>query len=142
MDTETPFNAAERAYLRGQSLGRLATTGPDGGPQVRPVGFRLNEDGTIDIGGPRLSGSQKFRNAAERPQVSFVVDDMTPADDEEAVAPGRGRGVEIRGVAEVLRDVDPPLAPDFFSREVIRVHPRRIISWHLEPEGGRSRSVA
>jgi pyridoxamine 5'-phosphate oxidase family protein len=138
----TPFNETEATYLRGQSLGRLATTGPDGGPQTRPVGFRLNDDGTIDIGGPNLSGSQKFRNAAERPLVSFVVDDMTPADAEGAVAPGWGRGVEVRGVAEVLRGVDPPLAPDFFSREVIRIHPRRIISWHLEAEGGRSRSVA
>ncbi|GAA1707859.1 PPOX class F420-dependent oxidoreductase [Fodinicola feengrottensis] len=124
---------AERNYLRGQSLGRLATVGPDGGAQVRPVGFKLNDDDTIDIGGPANAASQKYRNAAARPLVSFLVDDMTP-DEPGALAPGWGRGVEIRGEAELLTDADPPLAPDFFSREVIRVHPRRVISWQIDPE--------
>ncbi|WP_279582517.1 pyridoxamine 5'-phosphate oxidase family protein [Fodinicola feengrottensis] len=84
---------AERNYLRGQSLGRLATVGPDGGAQVRPVGFKLNDDDdTIDIGGPANAASQKYRNAAARPLVSFLVDDMTP-DEPGALAPGWGRGV-------------------------------------------------
>jgi pyridoxamine 5'-phosphate oxidase family protein len=127
------LSKAEREYLKTQSLGRLATVGPNGGAQVRPVGFKLNDDDTIDIGGPNNAASQKFRNAAARPLVSFIVDDMTP-DEPGAIAPGWGRGVEIRGEAELLTDVDPPLAPDFFSREVIRVRPVKVISWHIDPD--------
>ena len=39
------------------------------------------------------------------------------------------RGIEIRGTAQALTDVDPPLP--FFSREVIRITPSKIISWGL-----------
>ena len=48
------FNEAERAYLADQPIGRLATVNGDGTPAVRPLGFRLNEDGTIDTGGPAV----------------------------------------------------------------------------------------
>jgi pyridoxamine 5'-phosphate oxidase family protein len=125
------YTEIERAYLLGQGLGRLATVGPNGEPQVRPVGFRLNEDGTVDIGGPNLSASQKWRNAERDPAVAFVVDDMTP-DEPGAYKPGWGRGVEIRGRAELLRDHEPPLAVGFFSNEVLRIHPDRVIGWNLE----------
>jgi pyridoxamine 5'-phosphate oxidase family protein len=127
------YTDRERAYLAGQSLGRLATIAPDGAVQVRPVGFRLNDDGTIDIGGPNLSASQKYRNVQNNPVVAFVVDDMTP-DEPGAVRPGWGRGVEIRGRAETLTVEEPPLAPGFFSNEVIRIHPRRVNSWHIDPD--------
>ncbi|MEV0536632.1 PPOX class F420-dependent oxidoreductase [Kitasatospora sp. NPDC050463] len=136
------FTPEERAYLAGQQLGRLATSGPQGAPQVRPVGFRLNEDGTIDIGGPRMATSQKYRNAARDPRVSFLVDDMTPADDTDAPAPGWGRGVEIRGRAELLTVDVPPVAPDFFAHEILRVHPERIISWNLVARSSTARDVS
>lgn len=127
------FTEKEIEYLRGQLLGRLATVGPNQRPQVRPTGFTLNDDGTIDIGGPNLSSSQKWRNIKANPEVALVVDDMTP-DEPGAVKPGWGRGVEIRGRAELLTDHEPPAYgdPSFFGREVIRIHPRRILSWHLE----------
>ncbi|WP_433184116.1 PPOX class F420-dependent oxidoreductase [Actinoallomurus sp. CA-150999] len=127
------YTDRERAYLAGQSLGRLATVAPDGAVQVRPVGFRLNDDGTIDIGGPNLSASKKYRNVLSNPVVAFVVDDMTP-DEPGEVKPGWGRGVEIRGRAETLAVEEPPLAPGFFSNEVIRIHPRRVNSWHIDPD--------
>ncbi|GAB7188787.1 hypothetical protein ATKI12_8618 [Kitasatospora sp. Ki12] len=133
------FTETERAYLAAQPLARLATTGPDGGPQVRPVGFRLNADGTIDIGGPAMADSRKYRNARDRPEVSVLVDDMAPADD--PVAAGWGRGVEIRGQAEVLAVDVPPVAPDRFSRDIVRVHPRRVITWNLESLGSAARDV-
>jgi PPOX class F420-dependent enzyme/OxyR family protein len=136
------FTEAERGYLTGQPLGRLATIGPDGGPQVRPLGFRLNPDDTIDLGGPTLSTTQRYRNVLANPLVSFVVDDMTP-DDPAEVKPGWGRGVEIRGVAEI-RTVDvPPVNAEWFSNQVIRIHPRRILSWHIDPArpDGESRDV-
>jgi hypothetical protein len=50
------FTDAEYAYLAGHPLGRLATIGPDGAPQVHPVAFWLNDrTGTIDVGGPALA---------------------------------------------------------------------------------------
>ncbi|MFH8365583.1 PPOX class F420-dependent oxidoreductase [Streptomyces sp. NPDC018031] len=133
------FTEKEREYLAAQPLARLATIGPDGGPQVRPVGFRLNDDGTIDIGGPDMARSRKYRNAQARPDVSVLVDDLAPADD--PVAGGWGRGVEIRGRAEVLTVDVPPVAPDYFSRDIIRVHPRKVVAWNLEARGTDSREV-
>jgi pyridoxamine 5'-phosphate oxidase family protein len=73
-----------------------------------------------------------------------VVDDMTP-DEPSAVKPGGGRGVEIRGHAELIADHEPPAYgdPSFFSNEVIRIHPRRVLSWHLDPDQLQSaRTVA
>ena len=55
--------------------------------------------------------------------VAFVVDDIASVD------PWVVRGVEIRGTAEALTDVDPPRPT--MSREIIRITPRRIISWGL-----------
>jgi len=72
-----PFTPIERTYLTTQSLGRLATVTPAGSPLIAPVGFQLNEDGTIDIGGPNPE-SQRYRNVRANPNVSFAVDDMTP----------------------------------------------------------------
>ena len=135
------FTGYEVAYLRTQQLGRLGTIGPDG-PQVRPTGFALNDDGTIDIAGPDNANSQKWRNLEKNPAVSFVVDDMTP-DEPGAVRPGWGRGIEIRGRAELLTDHEPPYGGSHFSREVIRIHPHRVNSWHLDAGELRStRKVA
>lgn len=128
-----PFTPAERAYLAAQDLGRLATVGPDGGPQVRPVGFRLNGDGTIDVGGPANAASRKYRNVLANPHVSFLVDDKTAADDPDAVRPGWGRGVEIRGTAEPVKG-RMPFGEGFFSDDLIRIRPVRVISWHIDAE--------
>ena len=127
------FTPAERAYLASQRLGRLSTIGPDGGPQTRPVAFRVNDDGTIDIGGPANAATRKFRNILERPQVSIVIDDLMP-DGPDEIKPGYGRGVEVRGRAEAVTVAVSPVAPGFFSNEVIRIHPTRVISWMLERE--------
>ncbi|WP_370416893.1 PPOX class F420-dependent oxidoreductase [Streptomyces fradiae] len=113
------FTEAERAYLRTQRLGRLATVDPSGQPQANPVGFFPQEDGTVLIGGAAMSRTKKWRNLRTNPRLALVVDDLA------TVRPWRVRGVEIRGEAELL--VGP-----YFSEEVIRIHPRRIHSWGLE----------
>jgi pyridoxamine 5'-phosphate oxidase family protein len=124
----------ERDYLAAHQLGRLATIGPDGGPDVVPVGYRLNSDGTIDVGGPRLGTSRKFRNVTARPQAAFVGDDATP-DEPGPFRPGVGRGIELRGRAEGLHGVEPPaLGSGMFSDEVIRIHPDWVLSWHIDPD--------
>jgi pyridoxamine 5'-phosphate oxidase family protein len=130
------FTDAEYAYLAGHPLGRLATIGPDGAPQVHPVALWLNEaHGTVDIGGPALAKSQKYRNLQADPRVSLVVDDQ-------AETPNRigqtGRGIEVRGRAEIVM-LDPPLIAGF-SNETLRIRPHRIIAWNIgefTPSPGR-----
>jgi pyridoxamine 5'-phosphate oxidase family protein len=125
--TETIFSDAELEYLAAQRLGRLATIAPDGTLQNNPVSFRFNpQTATIDIGGYNMGDSRKFRNIEVNDQVAFVVDDIA------SVQPWRVRGVEIRGRAEALRD--QPASRPGLSAELIRIHPRRILSWGLDPE--------
>jgi pyridoxamine 5'-phosphate oxidase family protein len=120
------FTEAELSYLETQPLGRLATVSPDGTPQVNPVGFWYNADlGVIDIGGHALAASKKFRNVRAGSRASLVVDDLVSRD------PWQVRGVEIRGEAEAVESVEPPRPG--FSSEVIRIRPRRVISWGIEP---------
>jgi pyridoxamine 5'-phosphate oxidase family protein len=128
---------AEISYLAAQPLGRLATVSPDGTPQVKPVGFRYDPDlGVIDIGGHDLAASTKFRNVLAGSRAALVVDDLVSRE------PWRVRGLEIRGDAEALTDQEP-FRPGL-AREVIRIHPRRVISWGIEPgqAGMKARSVS
>jgi len=119
------FTDSELAYLGSQRLGRLATVSPSGAPQNNPVGFTVNAQlGTIDIFGFNLAKSKKYRNVKANPNVAFVVDDLASTN------PWVVRGVEIRGVAEVLGGVAAPMAQ--MGDDVIRVHPRRIISWGVD----------
>jgi pyridoxamine 5'-phosphate oxidase family protein len=132
------FTEVEREYLVTRALGRLATIGPVGAPHNHPVTYRVNkDDGTIDIGGPDIAGTQKYRNIQADPRVSLVVDDTAPV----PVGPGgqRGRGLEIRGVVESLRAERPLLAG--FSDDMLRIHPRRIVAWNLDGPGRNSRNV-
>ncbi|TCO49464.1 pyridoxamine 5'-phosphate oxidase family protein [Kribbella antiqua] len=127
------FTASELAYLAEQKLGRLATKVPDGTVQNNPVGFFVKAaEGYVDIGGHGLGGSRKFRNIQADPHVSLVVDDLSTEHGWQV------RGVEIRGRAEAIVDVDPPMPG--FSREIIRIHPERILSWGLD--GSSRRNVA
>lgn len=125
------FTKAELDYLATQRLGRLATVAPDGVPQNNPVSFRHNaEMGTIDIGGYNMGASRKFRNVragGAGGHVSFVVDDVA------SVTPWRVRGIEIRGDAEALTGQVPYTKG--VSGEIIRIHPRRIIPWNIDPGG-------
>ena len=121
------FTDAEYAYLAGHPLGRLATIGPDGAPQIHPVAFWLNDGtGTIDIGGPALTRSQKFRNIQADPRVSFVVDDQAETPNPIGQT---GRGIEVRGHAEIAT-LDPPLIAAF-SKETLRIRPHRIVAWNI-----------
>jgi pyridoxamine 5'-phosphate oxidase family protein len=98
------------------------------------VAFWLNTDaGTIDIGGPALTRSQKFRNVQADPRISFVVDDQSKTPNPLGQT---GRGIEIRGEVEIVT-LDPPLIPAF-SNETLRIHPHRIITWNIEEFGPAS----
>lgn len=130
------FTDAELAYLGSQRLARLATIGPDGGPQVRPVSFAVDPaSGTIDIPGLDNPSTQKWRNVRRDGRVSLVVDDVVPQ-------PWQPRALEVRGIAEVLPDVRPAAAFAGVRPGVIRIHPQRIIVFGLEDGGPGSRTVA
>ena len=122
------FTPAEIAYFGSQRLGRIATVDSGGQPHAVPVGFRYNADeDTIDIGGHGFAKSKKFRDAQANPRVAFVVDDLA------SVSPWRPRGIEIRGVAEVLASGGEAFGRGY-DPQIFRVRPRRIVSWGLEGE--------
>jgi pyridoxamine 5'-phosphate oxidase family protein len=117
---------AERAYLQSQPLARLATVDGAGAPQNNPVGAFLDEEtGDIIIGGHAMGASRKFRNVQRNGHVALVIDDLVSRD------PWTVRGLEIRGTAVALEDVDPPVP--FMSREVIRITPTWVTSWGVDP---------
>lgn len=124
---------AERSYLKSQPLARLATVDASGAPQNNPVGAFLDEEtGDILIGGRALGTTRKFRNVKANGQVALVVDDLVSRD------PWTPRFLEIRGTAEALEDVDPPMRG--MSRDVIRITPTWVMSWGVDPEApGHSR---
>ena len=118
---------AERAYLKSQPLARLATVDASGAPQNNPVGVFLDEEsGDILVGGGAMGATRKFRNVQANGRVALVVDDLVSRD------PWTVRGLEIRGTAVALEDVDPPVP--FMSREVIRITPTWVASWGVDPE--------
>ena len=130
------FTTAELAYLQQQRLARLATIGPDGGPQARPVGFLVDPDtGTIDIPGIDNPSTQKWRNVRRNGLVSLVVDDVV-------TQPWQPRAIEIRGTAEALPDVHPASAFPGVAPGVIRIHPRRVLAFGIEEDGPGARTVA
>jgi PPOX class F420-dependent enzyme/OxyR family protein/uncharacterized protein (TIGR02246 family) len=113
-------------YLTEHHQGRLATVGPDGIPQVKPVGYAYNTDtGTIDIAGFNMETSAKYRNIALHPHVAFVVDDAVGEGAENM------RMVEVRGLAQ--QATAPAAAAAGVSQQIIRIHPRRVVSWNAGP---------
>jgi pyridoxamine 5'-phosphate oxidase family protein len=123
------FTDAETAYLASERLGRLATTGPDGSPQVKPVGFRYNPGlGTIDVTGFNMAASQKFRNVRRTGRAALVVDDIASAD------PWRVRFLKIRGTADAIPA--PGASAGSSDEELIRIHPTRILSFGIEEPPG------
>ena len=126
------FSDAEIEYLGSQRLGRLATVGRDGVPHVVPVAFRYNPDAdTIDIGGHRFAARKKFRDVQRTGVAALVVDDVLP--------PWQPRAVEVRGDAVTL-EVGGKAIMEGFDDPIIRITPRRIVSWGLE-NGFQARST-
>jgi pyridoxamine 5'-phosphate oxidase family protein len=116
----------EQAYLQSQPLGRLATVDCSGAPQNSPIGVFFDEEaGDVVIGGYAMGATRKCRNVQGNPHVAVVIDDLVSTD------PWTVRGLEIRGTAVALSDVDPPVP--FMSREVIRITPTWVAAWGIDP---------
>ncbi len=123
------FTADEIEYLESNTLGRLATVGPDGQPHVIPLSYRFNQDeDTIDLGGIAFGEGKKWRDAVNHPLVTFLVDD---ADSEGA------RAVEVRGAAELHEEGGDSINPRFpnFAPEWLRLRPTHIVSWGVDGSG-------
>jgi pyridoxamine 5'-phosphate oxidase family protein len=131
------FTEREVDYLSSQRLGRLATVGRSGDPHVVPVTFRYNSElDSIDIGGHNIGRSKKFRDVAASGRAAFVVDDVR--------APWRPRMLEVRGRAEAFAEGGHTVN-ESFAPELIRLMPKKIVSFGLDDEEGfhvNSRSVA
>jgi pyridoxamine 5'-phosphate oxidase family protein len=123
------FTDRELEYLTDRDAGRLAriaTVGKDGTPHVVPVGWSFNpEFDSADVGGMKLTGTKKFRDARRGGRAAIVIDDLAGTD------PWQPRGIEVRGRAET---VEEPGA-------LIRIHPERIVTWGLDGPGQRARTV-
>lgn len=117
------FTEKELAYLRLQSLARLATTSPNGQPDIAAVGFQY--DGRhFYIGGHNLQASRKYKNvAAGNTRVALIIDDL------ETVQPWNPRGVRVYGTAETVE-----LENGMFGRgHYLRITP--VVSWSWNIEG-------
>jgi pyridoxamine 5'-phosphate oxidase family protein len=131
-DAVSVFSHAEIDYLGSQRLGRLATVGPDGMPHVVPVAFRYNpEADAIDIGGHDFAQRKKFRDVQRTGMAALVVDDVLP--------PWQPRAVEVRGAA-ITVEIGGKAIMEGFDDPIIRIMPRRIVSWSLE-DGFQARSM-
>ncbi|WP_059007687.1 PPOX class F420-dependent oxidoreductase [Streptomyces specialis] len=121
------FTEQEIAYLRSQPLARIATVGPDGQPDVAPVGFEF--DGTrFYVGGVDPARTRKHRNVeAGHDQVALVVDDLVATD------PWTPRFLRVYGTAEVTER-----AGRFGTSPYLRITPTVSWSWNLDgrPFGG------
>jgi len=120
------YTPKELEYLKSQRLCRLATANAKGQPHVAPVGFKLNDDGTIDIAGHfGFSKRKKWRDAEQNPQVALVVDDIA------SYEPWTVRGIEIRGTVELRMTGGEAVIPRA-GPEMFHITPKRIISWGIE----------
>jgi pyridoxamine 5'-phosphate oxidase family protein len=123
------FTKEELRYLSSERrLARVATVGKDGTPHVVPVGMwsHTAELDAIEVTGMDFDQTKKFRDVARSGRAAIVIDDLVKLDPAESKKAGgwdsRPRGIEIRGEAEAVTDPKP----------MIRIHPRRIVSWGIE----------
>ena len=124
------FTAGEIQYLTTQTMGRLATVGPDGRPHIVPLTYVYNADeDAIDLGGIDFANSKKWRDAKGNSLVTLLVDDASPTE---------AHAVEIRGDAEIHETGGSAINPRIpnFVEQFIRLRPRHIVSWGCDPGTG------
>jgi PPOX class probable F420-dependent enzyme len=136
------FTEAERRYLDGASLGRLATADADGRPHVIPVCFALQE-GTVvtPIDEKPKRGDpdelRRSRDIRENPRVSLVVDHYASDWSNLGWVQVRGTAGHVTpgepshaGAVSALRATYDQYASHALSeRPIIRIDPGRVLSW-------------
>jgi pyridoxamine 5'-phosphate oxidase family protein len=109
------FTEREAVFLCRSDMARVATVSADGQPHVVPVAFEF--DGHyLYFSGRELARSLKFRHLVKNNKVAIVVDDVV------SISPWYARGIEIRGVAELLKED---------GRPYVRITPLAKASWGL-----------
>ncbi|XVV34539.1 PPOX class F420-dependent oxidoreductase [Streptomyces sp. CA-100214] len=125
------FDEPVRALLDGKNFASVATLGPDGAPQNSVVWIKREGDTVLFSS---VDGRQKVRNLRRDPRISLSVYDLA----------NPYTSVEIRGTAEIVPDegkrlprdlshkylgIDPPAEKDEETRVIIRVVPRKVVSF-------------
>ena len=127
--TETDHGVHRGRSRRSQPLARIATVGPDGQPDVAPVGFEF--DGTyLYVGGRAPERTRKFLNVkAGQAKVALVVDDLVSTD------PWTPRGLRVYGSADLI-EREGMFGPGAY----MRITPEISWSWNLagQPYGSGS----
>lgn len=116
------FTEEELAYLKSQPLARIATVGPDGQPDVVPVGFEYDGRYFYIGGGHNPERTRKLVNVREGHElVAFVVDDLVSTN------PWSPRFLRVYGTAEVVERTG-----QFGAGAYLRITPTISWSWHLD----------
>ncbi|MFF8776623.1 PPOX class F420-dependent oxidoreductase [Streptomyces sp. NPDC015140] len=125
------FDEPVRALLDGKNFASVATLGPDGAPQNSVVWIKREGDTVLFSS---VDGRQKVRNLRRDPRISLSVYDLA----------NPYTSVEIRGTVEIVPDegkrlprdlshkylgIDPPAEKDEETRVIIRVVPRKVVSF-------------
>ncbi len=111
----TKFTEKQASYLMERSLARLATSSK-GQPHVVPIIYEF--DGSyLYFSGWNLSQTLMYRQIEDNNRVALVVDD-------EPGLPSQwdARGVEVRGIAEIMHCHDSAY---------VRITPVKSVSWGL-----------
>ena len=134
-----------REYLEGSRTIILVSQGPEGFPHPMPMWFAVDDEGSICMATYR--SSQKIKNIQRDPRVSLLV--------ESGVTYAELKGVVIYGNAEITDDFEKVIdvllaaagaennestrrgvAKTAAKRYLIRVKPKRVVSWDHTKLGG------
>ncbi len=107
------FDEREIRFIKENRLGRIATVSSSMQPHVVPVAFEFDNH-YFYFGGWNLKNSLKFKNILQNNKVAFVIDDLV------SINPWKPRGIEIKGIAEILR-----------GNDYVRIIPSKKSSWGL-----------
>jgi pyridoxamine 5'-phosphate oxidase family protein len=132
MTTDSPssiFSKKEIEYMRSQHLARIATSSPDGIPDVTPVGFDFDRK-NFYIGGMNVTKTTKYKNVMKNNNVALVVDDL------KTINPWDPRGLRIYGTAEIVARENIPAGQlrdnSHFKPTYIKIKPIRKWSWGID----------
>jgi pyridoxamine 5'-phosphate oxidase family protein len=119
------FSRQEQTYPKTQPIARLGTVEPDGQPDVDAVGVEFHgQHFIVRAHRPEVARSHKYQNvAAGNCHVSLLIDDMSPT------PPHSGRGIKVRGRAEVETYFDEQAGQTLPS---LVVTPSVTWSWGIE----------
>jgi PPOX class probable F420-dependent enzyme len=140
------------AFLREQKTMTIVSNGRDGFPHPMPMWFTVDPDGTVRM--TTFRKSQKVLNVKRDPRVTLMAEDGEEY--------GELRGVVIEGNCEIVDDLEavkqtlvdvttraaPPdaagraamgsaVAGTAAKRVLLRIRPRKIVSWDHRKLGGR-----